>query len=183
MLAEMYLTIIYLVAYLLGFNNKIYNCINLVANNFNLESSNSSSVLPYRLNYLQCNFPCNRGSGICLQNGKYTMTLQFAELTNLTTRWVRRVFDIYLQVSENYMEIHLFWAGKGTCCILDIGTYGPSISAISATPVLVGLDVRPYTFNYVELKTAIKGFSSANKLGEGGYGLVYKVFALLFVLD
>ncbi|KAJ0020748.1 hypothetical protein Pint_31376 [Pistacia integerrima] len=41
---------------------------NLVANNFNLESSNSSSVLPYGLNCLQRNFPCNRGFGICKYN-------------------------------------------------------------------------------------------------------------------
>ena len=38
------------------------------------------------------------------------------------------------QVLENYIEIHLFWAGKGTCCVPAQGTYGPSISAISATP-------------------------------------------------
>lgn len=38
------------------------------------------------------------------------------------------------QVSENHLEIHLFWAGKGTCCVPIQGTYGPSISAISATP-------------------------------------------------
>ncbi|KAK7857216.1 putative lrr receptor-like serine/threonine-protein kinase [Quercus suber] len=37
-------------------------------------------------------------------------------------------------VSQNYLEIHLFWAGKGTCCVPAQGTYGPSISAISATP-------------------------------------------------
>jgi hypothetical protein len=37
-------------------------------------------------------------------------------------------------VSENYLEIHFFWAGKGTCCIPEEGTYGPLISAISATP-------------------------------------------------
>ena len=37
-------------------------------------------------------------------------------------------------VSENHLEIHLFWAGKGTCCIPVQGTYGPSISAISVTP-------------------------------------------------
>nr|POF10010.1 putative lrr receptor-like serine/threonine-protein kinase [Quercus suber] len=70
----------------------------------------------------------------------------------------RRVFDIYIQgslelkdfdiskeaggverairkifranVSENYLEIHLFWAGKGTCCIPVYGYYGPLISAI-----------------------------------------------------
>ncbi|WRX28152.1 Protein kinase domain - like 10 [Theobroma cacao] len=74
----------------------------------------------------------------------------------------RRVFDIYIQgelrvkdfdirkeangallqavrkqfmakVSENYLEIHLFWAGKGTCCTPARGTYGPTVSAISAT--------------------------------------------------
>ncbi|XP_040375268.1 probable LRR receptor-like serine/threonine-protein kinase At1g56130 [Rosa chinensis] len=37
-------------------------------------------------------------------------------------------------VSENYLEIHFFWAGKGTCCIPEEGTYGPLVSAISATP-------------------------------------------------
>ena len=33
-------------------------------------------------------------------------------------------------VSENYLEIHLFWAGKGTCCVPMPGYYGPLISAI-----------------------------------------------------
>lgn len=35
-------------------------------------------------------------------------------------------------VTENYLEIHFFWAGKGTCCVPNPGTYGPSVSAISA---------------------------------------------------
>jgi hypothetical protein len=38
-------------------------------------------------------------------------------------------------VSKNFLEIHLFWAGKGT---VDIPTkdnyYGPMISALSVTP-------------------------------------------------
>lgn len=38
------------------------------------------------------------------------------------------------EVSENYLEIHLFWAGKGTCCIPVQGTYGPLIQAIHAIP-------------------------------------------------
>ncbi|XP_050288038.1 probable LRR receptor-like serine/threonine-protein kinase At1g56140 [Quercus robur] len=70
----------------------------------------------------------------------------------------RHVFDIYIQgslewkdfdiskeaggveralqtnftanVSQNYLAIHLFWAGKGTCCIPVQGYYGPLISAI-----------------------------------------------------
>ncbi|KAJ9687179.1 hypothetical protein PVL29_015863 [Vitis rotundifolia] len=327
--------------------------LNLVANNFTLDSSNSS-VLPSGLKCLQKNFPCNRGSGIyynfainCggpqitsshkivferdnetlgpatyyvtdknrwagsnvglffggnrqytstsssqftntldselfqttrisagslryyglgLENGNYTLTLQFAETAFVNSNsWKshgRRVFNVYIQghlvlkdfdirkeagevsfravkkefkaqVSENYIEIHLFWAGKGTCCVPAQGTYGPSISAISATPdfeptvpntapngkknrtslmvglavgvglvcilsvfavyyfvlrrkkpyesqdednakVLLGIDARPYTFSYAELRNATEDFSPSNKLGEGGFGPVYK---------
>lgn len=39
----------------------------------------------------------------------------------------------------------------------------------------MGIDVRPYTFNYAELRTATEGFSPTNKLGEGGFGPVFKV--------
>ncbi|OMO70509.1 hypothetical protein CCACVL1_18870 [Corchorus capsularis] len=77
----------------------------------------------------------------------------------------RRVFDVYVQgtrqlrdfdiskaagdvkiavtrnftvnVTENYLEIHLFWAGKGTCCTPVQGYYGPSISAINVVPNFV----------------------------------------------
>ncbi|KAE9458434.1 hypothetical protein C3L33_09692, partial [Rhododendron williamsianum] len=200
--------------------------------------------------------------GFGLENGNYTVTLQFAEIAfNIPPTWKslgRRVFDIYIQgnlvwkdfdikkeasavlfqaiqrvfkaqVSENYLEIHLFWAGKGTCCIPTQGTYGPSVSAISAisdfiptvssnpptskksktsliagivVPVgvvsclsvlavycfvqrrkrpgwdndeeLLGIEARPYTFSYAELKAATEDFNPANKLGEGGFGPVFK---------
>ncbi|KAM4071013.1 hypothetical protein ACB094_11G029300 [Castanea mollissima] len=134
-----------------------------------------------------------------------------------------------VQVSENYLEIHLFWAGKGPCCVPAQGTYGPSISAISATPEftptvsniplpssnknrtglivgvvvgvgvlsflavfvgfyivrrrkpptnddeeLLGIDAKTFTFSYAELKTATEDFIPDNKLGEGGFGPVYK---------
>lgn len=39
-----------------------------------------------------------------------------------------------ISVSENHLEVHLFWAGKGTCCVPSQGSYGPLISAISAIP-------------------------------------------------
>ncbi|KAL2604713.1 hypothetical protein AAZV13_09G083900 [Glycine max] len=115
----------------------------------------------------------------------------------------RRIFDIYIQgtlvlkdfnikkeaggisfsvvlkkfrveVLENYLEIHLFWAGKGTCCIPVQGTYGPLISAISAIPELLDIDTKPYTFSYSELKNATNDFNIGNKLGEGGFGPVHK---------
>ncbi|KAM0063602.1 putative protein kinase RLK-Pelle-DLSV family [Helianthus debilis subsp. tardiflorus] len=201
--------------------------------------------------------------GLGLENGNYTVTLQFAELEIEDRRtWTstgRRVFDIYLQgnrvfpdfdikraaggasfspvqrqatveVTDNYLEIHLFWNGKGTCCVPNQGTFGPLISAISGTPnfrptvsntppstkknrtglivgILVpiavvsfltllvvyifrqrrkkqdtsdnyeeflGIDAKPYTFSYGDLRDATDDFSPANKLGEGGFGPVYK---------
>ncbi|RCV10253.1 hypothetical protein SETIT_2G097500v2 [Setaria italica] len=105
--------------------------------------------------------------GLGLENGNYTVVLQFAETAYPDTQtWQslgRRVFDIYVQgslreknfnirktaggksftavsksytatVSKNFLEIHLFWAGKGTCCIPTQGYYGPMISALSVTP-------------------------------------------------
>ncbi|GFP87528.1 probable LRR receptor-like serine/threonine-protein kinase at1g56140 [Phtheirospermum japonicum] len=136
------------------------------------------------------------------------------------------VKDFTARVTENYLEIHLFWDGKGTCCVPAHGTYGPSISAISVTPAdfiptvsnnppnetakkknrsgmivgivvstaglsslslsaiyyfaqrrkrqkrhedeaFLGVEARPYTFSYAELRAATDDFS--NKLGEGGY--------------
>ncbi|XP_058183267.1 probable LRR receptor-like serine/threonine-protein kinase At1g56140 isoform X5 [Rhododendron vialii] len=140
---------------------------------------------------------------------------------------IQKVFPA--QVSKNYLEIHLFWAGKGTCCVPVVGTFGPSISAISAVPdfiptirktptsgkkskigLIVGIvvpvgvvsflsflalywfvlcrkrpgwdddeellrmDVRPCTISYAELKAATKDFNPTNKLGEGGFGPVFK---------
>ncbi|XP_019196516.1 PREDICTED: probable LRR receptor-like serine/threonine-protein kinase At1g56140 [Ipomoea nil] len=202
--------------------------------------------------------------GLGLENGNYTVTLQFAESVILNSNppsWKtlgRRMFNIYIQgnlkekdfdiknlaggslrglsrqykvqVSENHMDIHLFWAGKGTCCVPSQGTYGPLISAISATPDFVptvsnqppsekkknrtgmivgivvgvgvvsflsvfavycfvqrrkrqdtyddeeflGMDAKPYTFSYADLKAGTSDFSPSNKLGEGGFGPVYK---------
>jgi hypothetical protein len=40
---------------------------------------------------------------------------------------------------------------------------------------LLGIDVKTFTFSYAELKTATEEFSPANKLGEGGFGPVFKV--------
>ena len=49
------------------------------------------------------------------------------------------------------------------------------------------MDARPYTFSYAELKNATGDFSPSNKLGEGGFGPVYKVghypIELIFFYD
>nr|CAB3488267.1 unnamed protein product [Digitaria exilis] len=123
--------------------------------------------------------------GIGLENGNYTVTLQFAEvdfpdMESWRSRG-RRVFDIYVQgerkeqnfdirktaggksftvvkkqyvvpVTKNFLEIHLFWAGKELYAIVG----------------------RPNVFSYSELRSATENFCSSNLLGEGGYGSVYK---------
>ncbi|XP_030471625.2 probable LRR receptor-like serine/threonine-protein kinase At1g56140 [Syzygium oleosum] len=140
---------------------------------------------------------------------------------------VQKVYQA--QVTANYLEIHFFWAGKGTCCVPNQATYGPLVSAISAIPDFIptvsnnpptskkdrtglivgvttgvgvvglvaallvfylvrrrkmarmiedqeffGIDTRPYTFSYAELKAATDDFNPNNKLGEGGFGPVFK---------
>uniref|UniRef100_A0A0E0AS37 non-specific serine/threonine protein kinase n=1 Tax=Oryza glumipatula TaxID=40148 RepID=A0A0E0AS37_9ORYZ len=162
--------------------------------------------------------------GLGLENGNYSVKLQFAEFAYPDSKtWEstgRRIFDIYVQgdlkeknfdirkaaggksftavnkiynttVSKNFLEIHLFWAGKGTCCIPNQGYYGPMISALSVTPnftptvrngvpkkkskaELYNLAGRPNVFSNAELKLATENFSSQNMVGEGGYGQVYK---------
>jgi serine/threonine protein kinase/Leucine-rich repeat (LRR) protein len=171
----------------------------------------------------------------------------------------RRIFDVYVQghkvltdfdvrkeaggsniavvrsfktnVTTNFLEIHFFWTGKGTCCVPTQGTYGPLVSAISVTPefnptvgvtvpsnsmtkkrkigITIGIaaaliciflvillwrrrvqkfaetDVEEEEainvihsklkiFSYADMKTATGDFDREKKLGEGGYGAVYK---------
>ncbi|PQM40458.1 putative LRR receptor-like serine/threonine-protein kinase [Prunus yedoensis var. nudiflora] len=179
--------------------------------------------------------------GLGLQNGPYTVTLQFAKTvfashyTQTSQSLGRRVFDIYIQgnlrrkdfdiskeaggvhravarpfkvnVTENYLDIHLFWAGKGTCCIPEQDTpttpgkkRRPGLIVGIAVPVgvlillllfavlymrrktsekdddedLLGLGPRPKTFSYAALRAATEDFNPSNKIGEGGYGPIYK---------
>ncbi|XP_070664340.1 probable leucine-rich repeat receptor-like serine/threonine-protein kinase At3g14840 [Malus domestica] len=171
----------------------------------------------------------------------------------------RRIFDIYIQgklvkkdfnimdearvfgdvviknftapVTNNTLEIRLYWAGKGTTGIPVRGVYGPLISAISVVPKdfnpppkpvsdtspggsgvpvgavvgivvggvfivllifgilwkrgllgqqktleddLKGVDLQTGKFTFKQLKDATSNFDKVNKIGEGGFGSVYK---------
>lgn len=46
---------------------------------------------------------------------------------------VVKTFD-NITIDGSTLEIHLYWAGKGTNSIPSRGYYGPLISAISITP-------------------------------------------------
>ncbi|BBH01630.1 Leucine-rich repeat transmembrane protein kinase [Prunus dulcis] len=129
-----------------------------------------------------------------------------------------REYDVL--VNGSTLEIHLYWAGKGTTAIPDRGVYGPLISAITVTPnfkvdtgglsagaisgivvascvslvlVLVvlrlsgflggkdedkelrrGLELQTGYFTLRQIKAATGNFDPSNKIGEGGFGPVYK---------
>ncbi|GMY21966.1 probable LRR receptor-like serine/threonine-protein kinase At1g56130 [Fagus crenata] len=169
--------------------------------------------------------------GLGLDNGLYNGSLELKDFdiskeAGGVKRAIRKNF--VANVSENYLEIHLFWAGKGTCCVPVQGYYGPLISAIHvasdfvstvpgilpstpgkksklglivgiAVPVgvvtlilifvvfymkrkslhhneeeLLGMCPGPNTFSYAELRSATEDFNPSNKLGEGGFGPVFK---------
>ncbi|KAJ6966282.1 LRR receptor-like serine/threonine-protein kinase [Populus alba x Populus x berolinensis] len=128
------------------------------------------------------------------------------------------VFDNII-VDGGTLEIHLYWAGKGTTFVPDRGVHGPLISAITVTPnfkngsglsvgavigivaascvlaalfllllrskgylggkelvdkELRGLDLQTGYFTLRQIKHATNNFDTANKIGEGGFGPVYK---------
>ncbi|XP_068667298.1 probable LRR receptor-like serine/threonine-protein kinase At1g53430 isoform X2 [Aristolochia californica] len=133
-----------------------------------------------------------------------------------------RNFTAMVSGPSHTLEIHLYWAGKGTTAIPSRASYGPLISAITVTPnfkpdlgddglsvgaivgivigslvVVVfillllwikgcfrgkdledkefqGLELQTGYFSLKQIKAATKSFDPENKIGEGGFGPVYK---------
>lgn len=132
--------------------------------------------------------------------------------------------EVNTTVTDNTLEIRLYWAGKGTTIIPKRGNYGSLISAISVCPSSeyeCGVEVKtppvtkehkPRTYPFIlvvtalilsltflifgafywrkcvrnadsgkrgsfslkQLKVATDNFDLLNKIGEGGFGSVYK---------
>ncbi|KAH9310234.1 hypothetical protein KI387_038145, partial [Taxus chinensis] len=218
----------------------------VVTSNFDPELYRTARISPTSLRYY----------GLGLQNGSYTIELHFAEIQfPAKTAKGRRIFDVYIQgdkvlkdfdimeaageknlvvvmnytinITQTFLEIHFFWAGKGTCCEPQ-DVYGPLVSAIIVTPnfkphvpkksktikiviivavviVVLGLllilslvytkkrkrgfnllscfnagkddaltTMEGNSFSLRTLKVATRNFDPKNKIGEGGFGAVYK---------
>ncbi|GFQ03191.1 probable LRR receptor-like serine/threonine-protein kinase rfk1 [Phtheirospermum japonicum] len=114
----------------------------------------------------------------------------------------RRMFDIYIQerlvrkdfniedeargarkpvvryfnasVIDGTLEIRFYWAGKGTTRIPNRGDYGSLISAISVNPKFEGLELQTVAFTLKQIRAATNNFDATNKIGEGGFGPVFK---------
>ncbi|XP_038974986.1 probable LRR receptor-like serine/threonine-protein kinase At1g56130 isoform X1 [Phoenix dactylifera] len=178
--------------------NYIINSLSQFQNTLDSELFQTARLSPSSLRYY----------GIGLQNGNYTVKLQFAETTypNPPT-WKsagRRVFDIYIQgalkekdfdirkeaggssfiavvkeftvpVTKNFLELHFFWAGKGTCCVPMQGYYGASVSAISVSPY----DFTPTVPNKLPTQSSTKkhtGLIVGIVAAFAGLGLLLAIF-------
>ncbi|XP_076882536.1 putative LRR receptor-like serine/threonine-protein kinase At1g53440 [Bidens hawaiensis] len=156
---------------------------------------------------------------ISIQGELLVKDFNIRERANGTGRSIVLDFtDVF--VNGSTLEIHLYWAGKGTTAIPDRGVYGPLISAIAVTPnfeiptdglssgaiagIVVGscafvalvlfilwkkgylggdkedkelrgaIELQTGYFSLRQIKAATHNFDPANKIGEGGFGPVYK---------
>ncbi|XP_066166965.1 probable LRR receptor-like serine/threonine-protein kinase At1g56140 [Oryza sativa Japonica Group] len=167
--------------------------LNLVANNFLLEST-SDSTLPWGLNCLQQDTPCFRGSPKyysfavdCGSNGSTRGsddTIYEADPTNLGAA-TYYVTDFTPTVRNGIPKRE---SKAGAISGILIGAIVLVLAALFGVFTLIkkrralaqqkeelyNLVGRPDVFSYAELKLATDNFNSQNILGEGGFGPVYK---------
>ncbi|GMN36900.1 hypothetical protein TIFTF001_042531 [Ficus carica] len=156
---------------------------------------------------------------VSIQGKTLLKDFNIAERAGGVNKGYNHTFDDII-VDGSTLEIHLYWAGKGTTAIPNKGVYGPLISAISVTSnedfdtgglsvgVIVGivassclivllillalrakgylggklledeelrgLELQTGYFSFKQIKSATGNFDPANKIGEGGFGPVYK---------
>ncbi|XP_056173118.1 probable LRR receptor-like serine/threonine-protein kinase At1g53440 [Syzygium oleosum] len=156
---------------------------------------------------------------VSIQGHQVLKDFNIAEEAGGVGKGIYKDFD-NVYVNGSTLGIHLYWSGKGTTAIPNMGTYGPLISAIAVTPnfhvgsnelsaeaitgiavasvlllvlillvlwlsgffggrevkdpALRGLDLQTGHFTLRQIKAATGNFDSVNKIGEGGFGPVYK---------
>ncbi|KAM7252484.1 hypothetical protein ACFE04_024367 [Oxalis oulophora] len=159
---------------------------------------------------------------VSIQGTRYIKDFNIAKEAGGVGKTITKEYNV--DVNETTLEIHLYWAGKGTNALPERGIYGPLISAISVTPnfkvdtgggglsggaiagivissfIVVALillflrmkgylggndiqntellDLKTGYFSLKQIKAATNNFDPANKIGEGGFGPVYKAYVL-----
>ncbi|KAB2616053.1 LRR receptor-like serine/threonine-protein kinase [Pyrus ussuriensis x Pyrus communis] len=111
---------------------------------------------------------------ISIQGNLVLKDINIMEEARGVGKGIVREFD-NVTVIGSTLEIHLYWVGKGTTAIPYTSVYGPLISAISVTLNLKGVELQTRKFTFTQLKDATTNFDQSNKIGEGGFGTVYKI--------
>ncbi|KAI9083593.1 hypothetical protein K1719_034535 [Acacia pycnantha] len=69
---------------------------------------------------------------VSIQGIKYLKDFNIAKEAGGVGKGITKEFDV--DVNDSTLEIHLYWAGKGTSTIPNRGVYGPLISVITVAP-------------------------------------------------
>ncbi|KAI3836455.1 hypothetical protein MKW98_008216 [Papaver atlanticum] len=178
-----------------------------------------------KLHFAEIMFPIDKtaaGIGtrifdVSIQGKRFLKDFNIEEEAKGVGKSIIKEYDV--DVTNSTLEIHLYWAGKGTIFIPSDFAYGPLISAIAVTPnfdtdtshisvrVIAGIVAASFVliililaslwkkgylgkkdledkelrellqtsyFTLREVKAATRNFDRANKIGEGGFGPVYK---------
>ncbi|KAH7512739.1 hypothetical protein FEM48_Zijuj12G0122400 [Ziziphus jujuba var. spinosa] len=126
---------------------------------------------------------------VSIQGNMFLKDFNIAEVAGGVGKGITKTHDNVL-VNGSTLEIHLYWAGKGTVAIPERGVYGPLISAITVTPnfkvdtgglstwTIVGIVAASSAFLLLVLlalrKMGYLGGKDLENPGEGGFGPVYK---------
>ncbi|KAA3479139.1 putative LRR receptor-like serine/threonine-protein kinase [Gossypium australe] len=129
---------------------------NLVANNFTLNSTNIR-LLP-GLECLQRSFPCNRNAPRYFK----------PNVSGIPPGIPKEKNHVALIVGVTVPTVALAFI------LVFVIIYAKRQRDDDDEELLLGINPRPNTYSYSELKAATENFSSSNKLGEGGFGPVYK---------
>ena len=86
------------------------------------------------------------------QGVRYLKDFNIVEAANGVGKGIYRDFNNII-VNGSTIDIHLYWAGKGTTAIPDRGVYGPLISAITITPSQFYPSILMYFFKGLTLNS------------------------------
>nr|GMC49738.1 probable LRR receptor-like serine/threonine-protein kinase At1g56140 [Ipomoea batatas] len=158
----------------LDFIRNMKNLSKLVLRNNNISASIPSNIgeyqslsllaLPSGLNCLQKNFPCHRGKPIY---SSFAIKCGGQQITSSN----ELVFE---RDNETLGPATYYMTSTGRWAVSNVGLPSDSTAPEYTASKLLGMDAKPYTFTYAELKAGTSDFSPSNKLGEGGFGPVYK---------
>ncbi|XP_028755436.1 probable LRR receptor-like serine/threonine-protein kinase At1g53440 isoform X2 [Neltuma alba] len=190
-----------------------YHGLCMINGNYNVKLYFAEIMFSYDQNFHHVG---RRIFDVSIQGRKYLHDFNIMREAGGVGKGIVKNFNV--DVNDNTLEIHLYWAGKGTTTIPNYAVYGPLISAISVTPnfkipwssggaiagIVVGsfvfliiliiifvlrkmgllgdrdskakqfLDLKTGYFSLKQIKDATNNFVPENKIGEGGFGPVYK---------